>query len=278
MLVHDILGGSIPQAALAALVLCLAVSSIGFYRLVYFISIGYGFSIAALSLASLALGLGSAGILSWMQALLLGAYGLRLGFYLVRREADAAYRAALSADGRSPGGSLVLKLVIWPSVSLLYVCQYMPALARFAADARGAADPLPALSVAGLAVMALGLFLEALADAQKAAAKRLRPKRFCDSGLYRLSRCPNYFGEILVWTGNLLAGASLLRGPVAWALAAIGYACIVLVMIGSARRLELGQDARYGADPEYVAYAARVPILLPFLPIYSLRGARIYLG
>jgi len=49
-------------------------------------------------------------------------------------------------------------------------------------------------------------------------------------------------------------------------------------MIGSARRLELGQAVRYGADPEYLAYAARVPILLPFVPVYSLTDARKYLG
>ncbi len=279
MFANTILWGLVPAAAAAFLVLCLAVSAIGFYKLVYFISIGYGFSIAAMALSSLALSFGSAGPIAAAQALLLAAYGLRLGFYLVARERNAGYRASQEADAdRGGAGGLALKLVIWVSVSALYVCQFMPALARFAADASLRADPLPALSLAGLAVMAIGLAVETVADRQKALAKRASPKRFCDSGLYRLTRCPNYFGEMLVWTGNILAGAALLGNVLTWALAAAGYACIILIMIGSARRLELGQEARYGSDPEFRRYAETVPALVPFLPLYSLKKARIYLG
>lgn len=49
-------------------------------------------------------------------------------------------------------------------------------------------------------------------------------------------------------------------------------------MVGSARRLELKQEARYGADPEFRAYTEKVPVIVPFLPVYSLKNARIYLG
>ncbi len=279
MFTQTILWGLLPSTAALFLLLCLAVSAIGFYRLVYFISIGYGLSIAAMALATLALSLGSATLLARIQALLLCAYGLRLASYLIRRERDAGYRASQDQDsGRGGEGKLALKLAIWPSVSLLYVCQFLPALARFQAAASGRADPLPLLGMTGLLVMAAGLAIESLADAQKGRAKRLAPGRFCDSGLYRLTRCPNYFGEILVWTGNLVAGAALLANALAWVLAALGFACIVLVMVGSARRLELKQEERYGADPEYRLYAGSVPILLPLLPVYSLKDARIYLG
>lgn len=278
MFTHTILWGLLPSAAGLLLLLCLAVSAIGFYRLVYFISIGYGLSIAAMALASLALSLDSASLLARIQALLLCAYGLRLALYLIRRERDSGYRASQAQDGRGGAGGPALKLAIWLSVSLLYVCQYLPAMARFQAAAEGRADPLPVLGILGLLVMAAGLAIESLADAQKGRAKRLAPGRFCDRGLYRLTRCPNYFGEILVWTGNLLAGAALLGNALAWTLAALGFACIVLVMVGSARRLELKHEERYGADPEYRLYAGSVPILLPLLPVYSLKDARIYLG
>jgi steroid 5-alpha reductase family enzyme len=278
MLAQTILWGLIPAAAVVFLILCLAVSAIGFYRLVYFISIGYGFSIAAMALASLALGLGSAGLIPWVQALLLAAYGLRLGIYLVARERDAGYRASLAGDERSSEAGLAVKLAIWISVACLYVMQFMPALARFAADASGVVDGAPAVSAIGLAIMAAGLAIEWVADAQKNAAKRRAPGRFCDSGLFRISRCPNYFGEILVWTGNLVAGAAVLGNALAWALSGLGYACIILIMIGSARRLEIKQEERYGAESEYRRYAAAVPILLPLVPVYSLKKAKIYLG
>ena len=40
-------------------------------------------------------------------------------------------------------------------------------------------------------------------------------------------------------------------------------------MFSGVRRLDLRQNKSYGADPEYQAYAKSVPILLPFVPLYS---------
>jgi hypothetical protein len=42
-------------------------------------------------------------------------------------------------------------------------------------------------------------------------------------------------------------------------------------MFSGARRLELRQDKNYGADPEYRKYVTTVPILLPFIPLYSVK-------
>ena len=54
-----------------------------------------------------------------------------------------------------------------------------------------------------------------------------------------------------------------------WIFALAGYAGIVYVMFGGARRLELRQNRNYGKDPEYQAYVKKTPILLPFIPLYS---------
>lgn len=40
-------------------------------------------------------------------------------------------------------------------------------------------------------------------------------------------------------------------------------------VLSAARRLELRQNEVYGSDPEYQAFVKKTPILLPFLPIYS---------
>ena len=55
-----------------------------------------------------------------------------------------------------------------------------------------------------------------------------------------------------------------------WVIASIGYVGIVYVMFSGARRLELRQAQAYGADPEFQAYVPRTPLLLPFVPIYTL--------
>ena len=55
-----------------------------------------------------------------------------------------------------------------------------------------------------------------------------------------------------------------------WIVAAIGYIGIVYVMFSGARRLELRQAVTYGNDLEFQKYIKKTPILLPFVPIYSL--------
>jgi len=274
-----VLHGLLPKVTFFLVAVCLLVSAVGFFRLVLFISVGYGYSVAAMAIAVVAVLGRGAGWITWAQTYLMFAYGVRLGTYLLVRERSAGYRSS-QAEDRDRGGrsGIALKLVIWVSVSVLYVCMFLPLLSRYASADAGRRDPLTWLSVVGVVVTAVGLIIEAVADAQKRATKRRTPNQFCDRGLYRVVRYPNYFGELLVWTGNLIAGAALLYGWLEWSLAVAGYLCIVLIMIGSTRRLEIKQEERYGKNPAYRRYAARVPVLLPLVPVYSVRNARIYLG
>ena len=48
-----------------------------------------------------------------------------------------------------------------------------------------------------------------------------------------------------------------------------GYVGIIFVMFSGARRLEVRQNKNYGDDPEYQRYVKTVPIMLPFIPLYS---------
>jgi hypothetical protein len=57
----------------------------------------------------------------------------------------------------------------------------------------------------------------------------------------------------------------------------VGTVCIVLIMMGSAKRLERSQAERYGNLPAYNEYIRTVPVLFPFVPIYTLRNVRVYL-
>ena len=129
----------------------------------------------------------------------------------------------------------------------------------------------PVWAWAGAIVAALGVIIEAVADAQKTAAKKVNVSRFVSHGLYRFVRCPNYFGEVLMWTGSFIIcfGACCTVGQ--WVIAALGYIGIVYVMFSGARRIELRQDEVYGKDPEFQAYIKRTPLILPFIPIYSVK-------
>ncbi len=130
----------------------------------------------------------------------------------------------------------------------------------------------------GVALMIVGLDLEASADWQKSRFKKQNPSRFCDVGLYQVVRFPNYFGEMLFWLGVWISAISAYQSLSYWVLGSAGLLGIELVMLGSSRRLELKQSQRYASDAAYRAYARKVPILFPILPIYSLQNLKVFLG
>ena len=107
---------------------------------------------------------------------------------------------------------------------------------------------------------------------QKNNAKKINSKRFVDTGLYRLVRCPNYLGEMIFWTGILMSGFGALTVVGQWVLALIGYFGIVFVMFSGARRLEIRQNKNYADDSEYQKYIETVSILLSFIPLYSIEN------
>ncbi len=258
------------------LALALTISALGFIRVVYFVSIGYAFSIVALA-ALTALALREELTLpAALHLLLLAVWGLRLGLYLVRRERQTAYKRQLEGNQAYDRDVPLLKRApIWLSVSLLYVAMFAPAL--FAADGPALTGFPLAVQIVGLVALAAGVVIEGVADAQKNALKKACASCFTSIGLYRWVRCPNYFGEILVWTGSLIAAAPFLTSPLRIALALVGWICIVLIMMGSTKRLERTQDARYGHQPAYQQYVRTVPVLFPWVPVYSLKNVRVYL-
>ena len=249
-----------------------ACCSIGFRKFVWFLSVGYGFAIAGLAATLLVMflpGLTPSNAIVCLQALLLLVYGTRLGGYLLKRErGSAAYRKTLSESGSDKRFAIGASLGVWAAVTVLFYLQVSPVFFRLA-NGTGA----QATSYVGFAVSLLGFALEALADHQKSAAKRAHPGRFCDTGLFRVVRCPSYLGELVLWTGVFVSGIGAYRGLFQWLFACLGLALIVFVMISSTRRLEGRQNLRYGDDPSYREYAAKTPILLPLVPLYSLTRA-----
>ena len=201
-----------------------------------------------------------------VQCLLLIAYGIRLGGYLLLREVRSpAYKKVLNPElDRSRQMGIVPKVALWISCALLYTMQTSPVFFRLLNG-----DGTGATVIAGAVIMAAGLLLEGAADLQKSSAKKREPYRFVDTGLYRLVRCPNYLGEMVFWLGVLISGVGSLHGALQWVVAAGGFILIVFVMFSGARRLEIRQNRNYGEDPEYQKYVKTVPILLPFVPLYS---------
>lgn len=251
------------------------VSSIGFKKFIYFISIGYGFSIAAIGVALLILFHGNFDVVTLLFCIMLIFYGCRLGGYLLIRELKStSYKTTLKDDINSGSDTkFPVKVIIWLSCALLYACEAAPILFRLQNNI--SLDPC---AIAGLAVMVSGILLEAVSDWQKNQFKKSNPKRFCDVGLFKIVRCPNYLGELLCWTGVFISGFTACKGVFQWSAAIFGWVAIVYIMFSGARRLELRQNKHYGDDPEYQNYVKKAPILIPLVPLYSVAKYKWLVG
>jgi steroid 5-alpha reductase family enzyme len=122
--------------------------------------------------------------------------------------------------------------------------------------------------VIGALLWAVGFAVEAASDAQKSAFKNDPAKagRWIESGLWKYSRHPNYFGEALLWWGLFLVALPSLAGLLA--LAAIGPIAITLLLlfVSGVPLLEKSADAKYGGDPAYRDYKRRTSLFVPMPP------------
>lgn len=129
-----------------------------------------------------------------------------------------------------------------------------------------AVGDIGALQVAAALVWAVGFVFEAGGDWQLARFKRLRKDRsqLLDTGLWSLTRHPNYFGQTCMWWGY---GLFALAHPWGW-LSVLPLAYITWFMNkGSATSLMERHMVR--TKPGYAEYCDRVPAFFPRLPTHS---------
>lgn len=249
-----------------------ALCAIGFYKYVYFLSVGYGLSVAGLGIAYFAV-LAVNGydwnFVTILQCILFVIYGARLSGFLIAREVkNLSYRKVLkeaTKEGEKPM-PIFVKFAIWVCVAVLYIAQTCPVFFR-GYNGLGGEITLPLI---GVIISALGVILEAASDSQKSAQKAVNPNMVATKGLFKMVRCPNYLGEIIFWTGVFVGSLNALRGVGQWITAVLGYILIVFIMFNGAQRLDKRQEKRYGKMAEYRAYADHTPIIIPLIPLYHI--------
>ena len=115
----------------------------------------------------------------------------------------------------------------------------------------------------GLALFIFGFAIEVMADMEKSAfkANQENKDKFITTGLWARSRHPNYFGEIVLWTGIAVMSFSSLEGLQYLTLISPIFTYLLLVYVSGVRMLEARGDLKWGDDLEYQEYKKRTPVL-----------------
>jgi steroid 5-alpha reductase family enzyme len=229
------------------------------YKKFYGISVAYGFSVFAAGLAVLTTFSSGIGV----GALLAKAcmfYGVRLGGFLLLRDTTRYQPSSVN------NGSVSSRITFSYSLALFYAFLTTPALYAMR-------EPVTSsIAMGGAYLACFGAVLEAVADAQKylvkQANKGVEDKFLGPTSLaYRISRHPNYLGEILFWMGLFVGGAPSFGTSIqAWACSGLGLFGIISIMLKSTSALEEKQEERYGGQEKYKAWKKQVSSsLIPFV-------------
>lgn len=227
---------------------------------------GLGFVVAALAAGVVGL-LRDAGD-AWRTVVLVGlvvVWGGRLAWHIGRRTAahsdeDPRYEKVLGGPLPEVGMAVAVRKVFGvQGVALAFVA--LPVAVGAAREVRW----WP-LVVVGAVLWLVGVVFEAVGDAQLAtyrAQPRDQRPQVLDTGLWRYTRHPNYFGDACVWWGIWLAGG-LASGWVAGLATVLAPVVMTyfLVFATGARLLEQTMMQR----PGYPEYAARTSGFLPLPP------------
>jgi len=120
-------------------------------------------------------------------------------------------------------------------------------------------SPINLLDISGTVIWLVGFYFEAAGDAQMKRFKSdaANKGKIMTSGLWSLTRHPNYFGEILMWWGIFIIALNASH----WYASLFGSLLITffLMKVSGVPMLE----KKYKDNPEYQEYIRKTPELFP---------------
>ena len=196
----------------------------------------------------------------WLLAGLVSLWGLRLSLHILLRNhgkpEDFRYQKWRQEAGPS-WTWLSLPRVFWMQGLLLWIISLPLAAAQQPSSSAG----LGPLDVLGALVWLLGFFFEATGDWQLARFKANPANRgkVMDSGVWRFTRHPNYFGDAAQWWGFFLLAAG---AGAWWTFLSPLLMTFLLMRVSGVALLEKTLQAR----PGYAEYTRRTNAFFPWLP------------
>jgi steroid 5-alpha reductase family enzyme len=225
-------------------------------------------------------GMGILAVTSWLQApngpgelatlimVMTAAWGFRLGIYLLlrwRREGeDKRYKMILKKDREAGRFAQAALTRVWLMQAVLLFMVSSPAQVGILASGHPA--PIQPLAWAGFALWCVGVFFEWGGDWQLARFKA-EPEnhgKVLDTGLWRYTRHPNYFGDFAAWWGIWLTCAAAGWGYALVTVIGPLFLSFTLTKWSGVALLERGLDKSKG--DRYADYKRRTSAFFPLPP------------
>ena len=187
-------------------------------------------------------------------------WGLRLGLYLFSRILRDGKDARFDKAKANPG-------IFWIYWTLQGVWVWVTLLPTLILNTSTKDEKLTWKDYLGWIIWLTGFFFEAVADRQKSQF-RTDPSnkgRWISSGLWSLSRHPNYFGEILMWSGLFLPASSVMTGNQYWSVISPIFVAYLLTRVSGIPLLERQGLNKWGHLPEYQKYRQNTAVLIPYI-------------
>lgn len=201
------------------------------------------------------------GVRAKLAAIMVAAWAIRLGSFLYIRISKDGHDDRFDEIKVAP----LRFFMAWTLQALWVLFTVACALAIITG---GNDQPIEWVGRIGLLMWLVGFIFESVADAQKRAFKR-NPNnkgRFINEGLWAWSRHPNYFGEILLWTGMAVLAIPVLQGLQWFTLVSPIFVILLLTKLSGIPTLAKKAQERWGNDADYQAYVASTPLLIPSPP------------
>ncbi len=190
---------------------------------------------------------------------LVGLWALRLTSYITWRNwgeaEDARYQAIRKRN--QPGFTFKSLYLVFGLQGVIAWVVSLPLLAAILSNA-----PLGVLDFLGVGLWAVGMTFEAVGDWQLARFKAdpANHGKVLDSGLWRYSRHPNYFGNACIWWGFFLVALS---AGAWWSLVSPILMTFLLLKVSGVTLLEKDIGER---RPAYRGYIERTNAFVPGPP------------
>ena len=197
----------------------------------------------------------------WVLLLLIALWAFRLSIHILiknyGKSEDFRYKQWREEWGRTEWWRSYLQINLLQGFFMFVVA--LPIISVMQVKFVPGSFPVNEILIIPSLIAFTGLGIEAIADYQKSVFKKSNPSGLMQSGLWKYSRHPNYFGDAMFWWG-IAFFAFLFASTILGLISAITMNVLLRYVSG----VPMLEKAKKG-NKAYEAYKKETPVFVPFL-------------